>query len=56
MPECLECQRLRRQLNELETKYIIQANRWLMLKRFIAEQEMGTTKLTVNHGDPRIDK
>jgi|WetSurMetagenome_2_1015567.scaffolds.fasta_scaffold2042535_2 hypothetical protein len=42
---CLECQRLRRKLNELETKYIIQANMWLMLKRFILEQEKG-------NGDP----
>lgn len=37
--DCLECQRLRKKYDELETRYIIQVNRWLMLKRFILEQE-----------------
>jgi hypothetical protein len=49
MPECLECQRLRRQLNELETKYIIQVNMWLMLKRFILDQEK-------DNADKALDK
>jgi hypothetical protein len=39
MADCLECQRLRRKLDEMETRYILQVNRWLMLKRWIIEQE-----------------
>jgi hypothetical protein len=39
MADCLECQRLRKKYDELEALYTIQANMWLMLKRFILEQE-----------------
>ena len=43
MAECLECQRLRKKYDELETQYVLQVNRWLMLKRFILEQESKET-------------
>jgi hypothetical protein len=41
MPECLECERLRKKYSALMKKYLKAANRWLYLKRFIIEQEKG---------------
>ena len=37
--DCLECQRLKTRLDAAEREVLRFANRWLLLKRFVLDQE-----------------
>ena len=54
MTTCLECQRLRQKIKDLEWKCLTQAQRWIDLKRFILDQEekaRNENKTRFEHGE-----
>lgn len=56
MINCLDCAKLKRENEQLQTEVIRMGQMWLELKKFIISQEQGPNKLTVSHGEPRIEK